>query len=287
MRKFNLKENAAKRMIGMQKAGLSEKDAYADVPAEKAADTAFQDGIRIVWRTDIGRIRQNNQDAVIIGSGLAGVADGMGGHNAGEVASCGLRDGLIAETAGHEPNEEILTEAIKTVNHDLYTRQENDITLRGMGTTLTVLWPGKETMIIAQVGDSRAYLIRNGEMRQITEDHSMVADMVRRGVLTEEQAATHPMRNYITRAVGTDEDVDVDIFREKREAGDRWLVCSDGLYGLMSRKTLEELSGPGGTYEGNAAYIPRAGYEKDELFHDNETLKKQLSELWIKVKLHE
>lgn len=242
MRKFNLKENAAKRMIGMQKAGLSEKAAYADIPEEQTPDTGIAEGIRIVWRTDIGRIRQNNQDAVIIGSGLAGVADGMGGHNAGEVASCGLRDGLIAETAGQEPDEGTLTEAIKTVNHVLYTKQENDSSLRGMGTTLTVLWPGKTNMIIAQVGDSRAYLIRDGAMQQITEDHSMVADMVRRGVLTEEQAATHPMRNYITRAVGTDEDVDVDIFREKRRAGDRWLVCSDGLYGLMSRSVLEELS---------------------------------------------
>ena len=242
MRKFNLKENAAKRMIGMQKAGLSEKAAYAGVPEEKTPDTGIAAGIRIVWRTYIGRIRQNNQDAVIIGSGLAGVADGMGGHNAGEVASCGLRDGLIAETAGQAPDENTLTEAIKTVNHVLYTKQENDSSLRGMGTTLTVLWPGKANMIVAQVGDSRAYLIRDGEMHQITEDHSMVADMVRRGVLTEEQAATHPMRNYITRAVGTDEDVDVDIFREKRKAGDRWLVCSDGLYGLMSRSVLEELS---------------------------------------------
>ena len=245
MRKFNLKENAAKRMIGMQKAGLSEKAAYADIPEEQTPDTGIAEGIRIVWRTDIGRIRQNNQDAVIIGSGLAGVADGMGGHNAGEVASCGLRDGLIAETAGQEPDEDTLTEAIKTVNHVLYTKQENDSSLRGMGTTLTVLWPGKTNMIIAQVGDSRAYLIRDGAMQQITEDHSMVADMVRRGVLTEEQAATHPMRNYITRAVGTDEDVDVDIFREKRRAGDRWLVCSDGLYGLMSRSVLEELSAIG------------------------------------------
>lgn len=242
MRKFNLKENAAKRMLGMQKAGQSEKSAYPDVPAEKTTDSGMTDGIRIVWRTDVGKIRQNNQDAVIIGSGLAGVADGMGGHNAGEVASCGLRDGLIAETANHEPDENTLTEAIKTVNHVLYCKQENDSSLRGMGTTLTVLWPGKENMIVAQVGDSRAYLIRGGEMKQITEDHSMVADMVRRGVLTEEQAATHPMRNYITRAVGTDEDVDVDIFREKRAAGDRWLVCSDGLYGMMSRTVLEELS---------------------------------------------
>lgn len=97
-------------------------------------------------------------------------------------------------------------------------------------------------MYIAQVGDSRAYLLRNGEMRQVTEDHSLVGDMVRRGVLTEKQAACHPMRNYITRAIGTDDAVEVDIFTERRKAGDRWLVCSDGLYGQMGREALQEMA---------------------------------------------
>ena len=249
MRKFNLKDHAAKRMMDLEKAGQS-----ASQKPEKPSDakeerhpktTADIPGIRIVCCTDVGRIRKTNQDAIIVGNGLAGVADGMGGHNAGEVASCGLRDGLLRETEGKSPDKEILAEAVKTVNHELFVRQEEDSSLTGMGTTLTVLWPTEQEMIIAQVGDSRAYLIRNGEMNQMTEDHSMVADMVRKGVLTEEQAACHPMRNYITRAVGTDEELDVDIYTEKRVAGDRWLICSDGLYGLMSRNLLAELASIG------------------------------------------
>ena len=135
---------------------------------------------------------------------------------------------------------ELLEEAVKKVNTEIWEQQEKDASLTGMGTTLTVLWAAENEMIIGQVGDSRAYLIREHEMKQVTSDHSMVADMVRRGVLTEEQAACHPMRNYITRAVGTDDMLDVDMISIPRKNGDRWLVCSDGLYGQMSRRELEE-----------------------------------------------
>ena len=247
MRKFNLKDHAAKRMMDLEKAGRSGQAETKKKAPEKAESrhpqtVAEYPGFRIVWSTDVGKVRKTNQDAVIIGNGLAGVADGMGGHNAGEIASGNLRDGLIQETEGKAPDRDVLEEAIKTVNTRLFTMQEENATLAGMGTTLTVLWPAEQDMIIAQVGDSRAYLIRDGRMTQMTSDHSMVADMVRKGVLTEEQAACHPMRNYITRAVGTDEELDVDIYTEKREAGDRWLICSDGLYGMMTKTTLAELA---------------------------------------------
>ena len=246
MRKFNLKDHAAKRMMDLEKAGRSGREVpdKAPEPAEAAlpVNTDEMPGIRIIWLTDTGRVRKTNQDAVIVGNGLAGVADGMGGHNAGEVASGALRDGLLEETRGQTPDRETLEKAIQHMNLQLFNKQEKDATLTGMGTTLTVLWVSKSDMIIAQVGDSRAYLIRNGKMTQMTEDHSMVADLVRRGMLTEEEASVHPMRNYITRAVGTDEELDVDIYTEKREAGDRWLICSDGLYGMMSRNILERLA---------------------------------------------
>ncbi len=249
MRKFNLRDHAAKRMMDLQKAGRSEEKApvkagaKGDAKAEACRPaTVAGEGIRAVWCTDVGRVRKDNQDAVIAAGGLYGVADGMGGHNAGEIASGGLRDGLLQETAGKAPSPETLADAVKAVNLDLFNRQVEDNSLTGMGTTLTVLWPDEHEMIIAQVGDSRAYLLRGSVMKQITEDHSMVADMVRKGVLTEEQAACHPMRNYITRAVGTDEILDVDIICEKRHTGDRWLVCSDGLYGLMGKSVMAELA---------------------------------------------
>ena len=108
----------------------------------------------------------------------------------------------------------MLREIVEKINLEIWDRQEKDAALTGMGTTLTLLWPSEQEILIAQVGDSRAYLIRDGKMRQVTEDHSLVGDMVRRGVLTEEQAACHPMRNYITRAVGTEDTIETDLFTD-------------------------------------------------------------------------
>lgn len=243
MRKFNLTSRVARRIAGLEKqeaSGKPENSAGEPKPSRDSSSAAVQEngGIRIAWRTDIGKVRRSNQDAVILGNGLAGIADGMGGHLGGEIASGGLRDGLLRETENAQPDGETLKNAIEKVNHELWEQQEHNPSLSGMGTTLTVLWPAEREMLIAQVGDSRAYLMRNGELKQITQDHSMVADMVRRGVLTEEQAACHPMRNYITRAVGTDEIVETDITRTPRQAGDRWLICSDGLYGLVTKADL-------------------------------------------------
>ncbi|MBR6165517.1 MAG: Stp1/IreP family PP2C-type Ser/Thr phosphatase [Clostridia bacterium] len=237
MRKFHLKNAAAQRM---QDPGSGPQIPDSSI-AEEQSGRGFPEEIRLVWRTDVGRVRKSNQDAVILGDGFAGVADGMGGHNGGETASSGLRDGLLRELKGKNPDPALLENAVRKINLELWEQQEHNAALTGMGTTLTVLWAAENEMIIAQVGDSRAYLLRGGELRQITADHSLVADMVRRGVLTEEQAACHPMRNYITRAVGTDDTIEVDMYCETREPGDRWLICSDGLYGQMGRAMLQEL----------------------------------------------
>jgi protein phosphatase len=197
--------------------------------------------LRVTSRTDVGLVRKNNQDAVILGQGLMGVADGMGGHKGGEVASAGARDGLLHALEGKEPALETLENAVREVNRSLWEQQKEEESLSGMGTTLSVMWAAEEQMLLAHVGDSRIYLMREGKLRQVTRDHSMVADMVRRGLLTEEQAAVHPMRNYITRAVGTEPTVQADLYALERQAGDRWLVCSDGLHGLVAKEELERL----------------------------------------------
>ena len=237
MRKFNLKGTVIQRMRGIEretpKAPEDEKEQVKVNTEMYAGFTSAQGQIRCAWRTDVGKLRKNNQDAVILGNGLAGVADGMGGHKGGEIASAGLRDGLLRETKDAEPDIRTLEKAVQKVNTELWERQKNDTSLSGMGTTLTVLWPKEKEMIIGQVGDSRAYLLRDGELTQVTNDHSMVADMVRKGVLTEEQAACHPMRNYITRAVGTETMIEVDMSVHDRKKGDRWLICSDGLHGTV------------------------------------------------------
>lgn len=203
-------------------------------------EAALPDGILCAYRTDVGKLRANNQDAPIVSEKLHlyGVADGMGGHKGGEVASASARDGLIRELEGKTPSVATLSAAIEEVNRQVYHQQEHDESLTGMGTTLSVLWMSENFVYIGHVGDSRVYLLRDGEFQQMTLDHSLVEQLVREGVLTEEEAQNHPMRNIITRAVGTDEKVEVDVVVEERRKGDLWLACSDGLHGLVDDQKM-------------------------------------------------
>ena len=192
-------------------------------------------------RTDVGKVRASNQDALVEGERLWGVADGMGGHNGGETASAGARDGLKRELQGKEPSLDALRTGIETVNRQLFEQQKADASLSGMGTTLSVMWLSDHFVYIGHVGDSRVYLLRDGKLQQVTDDHSLVAELYRLGQLTREQAANHPMRNVITRAVGTEEGIDVDLLVEERRAGDLWLVCSDGLYGMVPDERIQAM----------------------------------------------
>ena len=206
--------------------------ASAEAPA---AQSAAVGAVQSACRTHIGKVRRSNQDALIesAADGLWGVADGMGGHNGGETASAGARDGVLELLAGKKPEQSALRTAIGAVNRRLYLRQLEDESLSGMGTTLTLAWFAPDAVLIGHVGDSRAYRLRDGKLTQVTDDHSVVAELVRGGMLTPEQAASHPMRNVITRAVGTEEGVETDLLREQRRKGDLWLICSDGLYGMV------------------------------------------------------
>lgn len=199
-------------------------------------------GILSAFRTDVGKVRANNQDAPIVSEKLRlyGVADGMGGHKGGEVASTSARDDLLRELEGKTPSVATLSSAIEEVNRQIYHQQEHDDALTGMGTTLSVLWMSDNFVYIGHVGDSRVYLLRDGEFKQMTLDHSLVEQLVREGVLTEEEAQNHPMRNIITRAIGTDESVEVDVVVEERRKGDLWLACSDGLHGLVDDRQMRD-----------------------------------------------
>ena len=191
-------------------------------PKSKAEEN-LPAGILSAFRTDVGKVRANNQDAPIVSEKLRlyGVADGMGGHKGGEVASTSARDDLLRELEGKTPSVAALSGAIEEVNRQIYHQQEHDDALTGMGTTLSVLWMSDNFVYIGHVGDSRVYLLRDGEFKQMTLDHSLVEQLVREGVLTEEEAQNHPMRNIITRAIGTDESVEVDVVVEERRKGDR------------------------------------------------------------------
>ena len=210
-------------------------------PKSKAEEN-LPAGILSAFRTDVGKVRANNQDAPIVSEKLRlyGVADGMGGHKGGEVASTSARDDLLRELEGKTPSVAALSGAIEEVNRQIYHQQEHDDALTGMGTTLSVLWMSDNFVYIGHVGDSRVYLLRDGEFKQMTLDHSLVEQLVREGVLTEEEAQNHPMRNIITRAIGTDESVEVDVVVEERRKGDLWLACSDGLHGLGDDRQMRD-----------------------------------------------
>lgn len=182
--------------------------------------------------TDVGRVRTNNEDQLIVAGNLFAVADGMGGHAAGEVASLTAVEALRAAFE-RDPTADGLAEAVRQANRAVLGRAAEQPELRGMGTTMTaaalVEEDGEELLVICNVGDSRGYLLRDGELDQITEDHSLPEEMVRRGELAPEDAATHPQRHILTRVLGMDEDIEPDCFRIVPYRGDRVLLASDGL----------------------------------------------------------
>ena len=190
-----------------------------------------------VSRTDVGKLRANNQDALVAMEQLWGVADGMGGHKGGEIASAGARDGLTRILRGKDPDPKMLRFAVEAVNRRLYLQQKDDASLSGMGTTLTLLWAASKEVYIAQVGDSRAYLLRDGDFQQITQDHSLVQELVNQGVLTPENNRLQDSLD----ALGTDEGVEVDLFTRERKLGDIWLLCTDGLSGMVPDEDIARI----------------------------------------------
>ena len=189
---------------------------------------------RSVGLTDTGRKRRQNEDAFVCEPPLFAIADGMGGAQAGEVASR-LAAAVFEEGAAAVQGEEGVATVVRAANARIFERAVHDPAVAGMGTTATVavVDEAAATVTIAHVGDSRAYLYRLGSLEQLTTDHSLVGELVRSGRLTEDEAAVHPHRSVITRALGTDADVEVDTLTLDVVPGDLLLLCSDGLSAMM------------------------------------------------------
>ena len=196
--------------------------------------------MRVCQRTHQGLVRASNQDSLLVDKSVYGVADGMGGHNGGETASRVAVQVVKNALRGKKPEQHALEVSVEAANRRIYDMSRHDSSLSGMGTTLTFLWEDENELLIAHVGDSRAYLLRDGQLLQVTSDHSVVAELVRNGVITQEAARTHPYRNVITRAVGVDPTVEADMFTHDKQPGDLWLVCSDGLYTMVDDAHIKE-----------------------------------------------
>ena len=212
--------------------------------------------LEVASLSHIGNVRQRNEDAIGYvepreprvrekkGSMFI-VADGMGGHRGGEIASQLAVDTIIAHYyASRESNPSMaLDQAFKEANRLIVDKSRSDVSLYGMGTTCTVLVIRDREGYVAHVGDSRAYLLRSGNLIQLTEDHSLVGEMVRQGILTDEDARTHPRRNVITRSIGTHDDLSVDAPSAPLPLldGDVFMICSDGLTSLVAERDLKSV----------------------------------------------
>jgi PPM family protein phosphatase len=196
--------------------------------------------MNIGFATHPGRKRRHNEDSYVVEPPMFAVADGMGGAKAGEVAS-GLAAAALREAGtDSRSGEERVTQLIQEANRRVFRRANEDRDASGMGTTMTVALVEDGRVVFGHVGDSRGYLIREGSIEQLTDDHSLVAELVRSGRLTPEEAEAHPQRSVITRAVGTEPDVDVDTFTVEPEEGDLFLICSDGLTDMVDDGTIIE-----------------------------------------------
>jgi PPM family protein phosphatase len=206
--------------------------------------------LSVAARTDVGRIRSGNEDSLYADAsesrGLFIVADGMGGHAAGEVASEMAVAIIAEELAGLESADapdaaQRVADALKRANEAIYRRTVLESDKQGMGTTASVLLLSDAGYVIGQVGDSRVYVLRDGTLRQLTKDHSYVQEQVDAGFLTPEQARYHPYSNVITRCVGANDSVEPDVFTGTIQAGDVFLVASDGLTGMVDDRRLQQL----------------------------------------------
>jgi PPM family protein phosphatase len=187
--------------------------------------------------TDPGRRRRRNEDAFVVRPPLFAVADGMGGARAGEIASR-LATEVLREGGAAGGGEERIDTLIQAANQRIFERSAADEAASGMGTTVTVALVEDGIVWIGHVGDSRAYLIRDGALRQLTDDHSVVGELLRSGKLSAEEAETHPQRSVITRALGTDPDVDADTFAVEAREDDLFLLCSDGLTTMVDDQDI-------------------------------------------------
>ena len=196
--------------------------------------------MRAAAATDPGRRRRHNEDDYVCQPPLFAIADGMGGAQAGEVAS-GLAAAVLEEAGGDERGEQRVESLIHEANRRVFQRSNEDAATSGMGTTMTVALVDGSTIAFGHVGDSRGYRLRAGELEQLTDDHSLVGELVRSGKLSVEEAESHPQRSVITRALGTEPDVDVDTFTVEAEPGDVYLLCSDGLTDMISGHEIHTL----------------------------------------------
>jgi serine/threonine protein phosphatase PrpC len=198
--------------------------------------------LRYGARSDVGLLRDLNEDAMYAGPRLLAIADGMGGHAAGEVASRVAIES-VAPLDDDQPGADLVTslrEAVETASHFLQNMADADSALDGMGTTLTALLFADRRLGLVHIGDSRGYLLRDGVLNQITHDHTLVQHLVDEGRITPEEASTHPQRSWITRSLTGRGELELDLsIREVRE-GDRYLLCSDGLSGPVSEETIAD-----------------------------------------------
>jgi PPM family protein phosphatase len=192
------------------------------------------------YASNVGLVRQTNEDSFLVREGLYVVCDGMGGARAGEVASEMACRGLTGVIPAESGADELLR-AVKKANLAIATRSLEENRLLGMGTTLTAALLSEDTVTLVHVGDSRAYLLHDGRLSQLTDDHSWVGEMMRRGELTPNEAAVHPHRSVITKALGTDTEVEPDVLEVPVSVGDRLLLCSDGLTGMVSDEELTRI----------------------------------------------
>ena len=211
--------------------------------------------IRTASLTDPGRRRRHNEDAFVCEPPLFAIADGVGGAQAGELASR-LATAVVGRTqAEGRTGRELVVGLIEDANRSVYERASADESVSGMGTTMTVALAENDHVWIGHVGDSRAYLLRDGALEQLTEDHSLVAELVRSGRLTPDEAGSHPQRSVITRALGTDAEVAVDVMAVPTKPRDVFVLCSDGLSSMVGDTAIRDVLKQHGDDLGTAARV--------------------------------